>query len=215
MQFWTPWQLWQKMTFVNLSPRHHPVSLTIKVIVFAYSFCVLAHNKRKIRRYAAAEAAQREQEELEGISHRPKDNDIPFGARALEKGIQVEGIWVSNHNTPAPSPYQPGTPQESQPLTPYDPGALEAQSGSSQSVVEKPAIAALNRRGVLNQQRTRLRQLDQVDQISTDARLNRNEIDYSPGTNTITRCQTNMEGSSRQGLAEPADYFGYRPHTMS
>lgn len=47
----------------------------------------------------------------------PQD-DIPFGARALEQGFQIEGIWVSNPNSPVPSPHQPGTPSESRPSTP-------------------------------------------------------------------------------------------------
>jgi hypothetical protein len=37
-------------------------------------------------------------------------DDIPFGARALERGVQVEGIWISNHNSPAQTPDQLGTP---------------------------------------------------------------------------------------------------------
>lgn len=45
-------------------------------------------------------------------------DDIPFGARALQQGIHIEGIWVSNHNSPVPSPRQPGTPSESRPSTP-------------------------------------------------------------------------------------------------
>lgn len=45
-------------------------------------------------------------------------DDIPFGARALQQGIQIEGIWVSNHNSPVSSPRQPGTPSESGPSTP-------------------------------------------------------------------------------------------------
>lgn len=45
-------------------------------------------------------------------------DDIPFGARALQQGVQVEGIWVSSHNSPVSSPHQPGTPSESQPSTP-------------------------------------------------------------------------------------------------
>lgn len=45
-------------------------------------------------------------------------DDIPFGARALERGMQVEGIWVSKPNTPIASPHQPGTPIESRPPSP-------------------------------------------------------------------------------------------------
>lgn len=38
-----------------------------------------------------------------------KDN-IPFGARAIESGIQIDGIWISGPNTPSNSPGHPGTP---------------------------------------------------------------------------------------------------------
>lgn len=40
-------------------------------------------------------------------------SDIPFGARALERGVQVDGIWVSNNTTPVLSP-QPSAPVRSQ-----------------------------------------------------------------------------------------------------
>lgn len=30
-------------------------------------------------------------------------NDVPFGVRAIQSGIQVDGIWISNKNTPVPS----------------------------------------------------------------------------------------------------------------
>lgn len=32
-----------------------------------------------------------------------KSHDIPFGIRAIQSGIQVDGIWISQTNTPAPS----------------------------------------------------------------------------------------------------------------
>lgn len=45
-------------------------------------------------------------------------DDIPFGARALERGVQIEGIWISNHNTPVQTPRHPGTPIESRSPSP-------------------------------------------------------------------------------------------------
>jgi hypothetical protein len=47
-----------------------------------------------------------------GINDDGNDN-IPFGARAIESGIQVDGIWISDQNTPSSSPVQPGTPAKS------------------------------------------------------------------------------------------------------
>lgn len=34
---------------------------------------------------------------------RARGNDIPFGVRAIESGIEVDGVWISRTNTPAPS----------------------------------------------------------------------------------------------------------------
>lgn len=39
---------------------------------------------------------------------RGRAREVPFGVRALESGIEVEGVWVSGTNTPAGS--TPGTP---------------------------------------------------------------------------------------------------------
>lgn len=32
--------------------------------------------------------------------HTTSEDDIPFGIRALESGIEVEGVWISRSNTP-------------------------------------------------------------------------------------------------------------------
>ncbi|KLJ12640.1 hypothetical protein EMPG_12345 [Blastomyces silverae] len=42
-------------------------------------------------------------------------DEIPFGSRAIERGIEVEGIWISNQNTPAGSPIWGPTPDPSRP----------------------------------------------------------------------------------------------------
>ena len=39
---------------------------------------------------------------------RGRGREVPFGVRALESGIEVEGVWISGTNTPAGS--TPGTP---------------------------------------------------------------------------------------------------------
>ena len=33
----------------------------------------------------------------------PRADEVPFGIRALERGVEVEGVWVSRGNTPEPS----------------------------------------------------------------------------------------------------------------
>lgn len=81
-----------------------------------YASCILAYNRWSTRRYAAAEARQKE-EEAELYPMLVQD-DVPFGARALEQGIHIEGIWVSNPNSPVQSPHLPVTPSETRPSTP-------------------------------------------------------------------------------------------------
>lgn len=36
-------------------------------------------------------------------AQRAHDDEIPFGIRALESGVEVTGVWISQSNTPAPS----------------------------------------------------------------------------------------------------------------
>ncbi|PYH88679.1 hypothetical protein BO71DRAFT_488571 [Aspergillus ellipticus CBS 707.79] len=81
MRFWVGWPLWQKLSFVLAC---------LLVLVLLYSFSVLAYNRHTMKKYAAAEARQRA--EMQPMLS--ETSEIPFGARALERGIQVEGIWT-------------------------------------------------------------------------------------------------------------------------
>ncbi|KAL3460710.1 hypothetical protein BJX64DRAFT_177178 [Aspergillus heterothallicus] len=92
MAFWKGWALWQKLS----------VALAfLLALVLVYSFSVLTYNRRKIRRHANEEANQRAEEEAEMGEVGSEATDIPFGARALEKGIEVEGIWtMKRHSLP-------------------------------------------------------------------------------------------------------------------
>jgi hypothetical protein len=84
-------------------------------------------------------------------------DDIPFGARALESGIAIEGIWVSNSNTPVHSPCQPTTPVGSRPASPaLRPLSKAIESpksslGSECTLISPRPVAPADRRGVLSQ----------------------------------------------------------------
>lgn len=88
----------------------------MQVVVFIYASCVLAFNTWLTRRYADAESRQKDHE-AELYPMLSKD-DVPFGAKALERGVQVEGIWVSKTNTPHSSTLHPETPITDQPPSP-------------------------------------------------------------------------------------------------
>lgn len=81
-----------------------------------YAYCMLLYNRWRIRRCAAIEA--REKEEEAELYPMLKLDDVPFGARALKQGVYVEGIWVANNSASSPSPHQPSTPIGSGPATP-------------------------------------------------------------------------------------------------
>ncbi|CAI7603873.1 unnamed protein product [Penicillium crustosum] len=117
MAFWVDWELWEKLSVA---------------LVLLYAFCVLGWNRWIISKYAATEAKEREEEaEVYPMLHK---DDIPFGARALERGVEVEGIWISAPNTPTQSPCQPATPVPSQPASP-PPRSFHSKVDTSKSSV--------------------------------------------------------------------------------
>ncbi|RHZ65563.1 hypothetical protein CDV55_105231 [Aspergillus turcosus] len=124
MRFWVDWALWQKLSMVlavllvgSTYPTYSKRALIIsQAIVLIYAFCVLTYNRRMTRKHAAAEAYQRIERGTELRPVSTGGSDIPFGARALEKGVQVDGIWISTSNTSSPA--QLATPNASRPTTP-------------------------------------------------------------------------------------------------
>ncbi|KAJ6036283.1 hypothetical protein N7540_000562 [Penicillium herquei] len=124
MAFWVDWQLWEKLSMV---------------LVVTYACCVLVYNRWRVRRYAAIEARQKEEEA--GLYPMLKGDDIPFGARALERGVEVPGIWISSQTTPTPSPRLPGTPISSRPPSPA-PKPYPVRPGSMSSSLATESIAS-------------------------------------------------------------------------
>ena len=66
----------------------------------------LIYTHWRLRKYAAVESEKKEQAIHRQMSQQrkcrePGDSDlVPFGIRALESGIEVDGVWVSPGNTP-------------------------------------------------------------------------------------------------------------------
>lgn len=66
----------------------------------------LVYNHWRLRKYtalAAAKVAQRQEMQHTPSVRRRKGPDVPFGIRAIESGVEVDGVWISRSNTPAPS----------------------------------------------------------------------------------------------------------------
>ncbi|KAK2732374.1 hypothetical protein FQN55_004247 [Onygenales sp. PD_40] len=111
MVFFLDWLLWEKMCFV--------LGCLI-VIVLIYGSGVHIYNSWRLKKYSAAAAHHKSLHEstAEMAQAGSADDDIPFGSRAIESGIEIEGIWISSHNTPVGSPKIPATPEGSRPPSP-------------------------------------------------------------------------------------------------
>jgi len=74
------------------------------------------HNHWKLRSYTKLETSKAAitQEITQQMQHLPsvtrgRAHQVPFGVRALESGIEVDGVWISRPNTPTGS--LPGSPR--------------------------------------------------------------------------------------------------------
>ncbi|KAL5357017.1 hypothetical protein BJX96DRAFT_143783 [Aspergillus floccosus] len=92
MASWTGWALWQKLSFVLAC---------VLILVLAYSFCVLAYNKRALKKHAAAEARRQSEQDAEAYPMLAEQQEVLFGAKTLQRGVHVEGIWVPKCDMPA------------------------------------------------------------------------------------------------------------------
>ncbi|KAF2743118.1 hypothetical protein M011DRAFT_497116 [Sporormia fimetaria CBS 119925] len=95
--FFNDWALWQKMTFVLAC---------LIVITILIGLAKLQYDRVHLRKYAKVEKGKQAQTpemmEAQPISEEEKE-DIPFGIRAIESGIEVDGVWISRSNTPVGS----------------------------------------------------------------------------------------------------------------
>lgn len=104
----------------------------------------LIYNHWRLRKYvaiAATKAAQQQgiQQEMQQAVHRQtqpaeqedasSDREVPFGIRAIESGIEVDGVWISRSNTPAPS--LPDSPMSS---ISVGPGSTMNRTSSSSNI---------------------------------------------------------------------------------
>ena len=65
----------------------------------------LAYDHAQLRKFARIEKEKLEEQPMveEFARQRRGRQDIPFGVRAIESGIEVEGVWISRNNSPASS----------------------------------------------------------------------------------------------------------------
>ncbi|MCJ1400178.1 hypothetical protein MMC11_003382 [Xylographa trunciseda] len=94
--FFSSWALWEQLCFV----------LACGIVFTIFAGCVkLIHKHFELRKHTAIAAKQREEQQMQQtstvlVAGAP---DIPFGVRAIEHGVEVEGVWISRSNTPVSS----------------------------------------------------------------------------------------------------------------
>jgi hypothetical protein len=69
----------------------------------------LTYDKRRLRKYTKVDKGKRAQTpemlEAQPVTHIAEEtkDEIPFGIRAIQSGIEVDGVWISRSNTPVGS----------------------------------------------------------------------------------------------------------------
>ena len=117
--FFNSWATWVKVTFVSsgashmkdqLSNSHSQVLGCLVSIVAIGAFRRLGYVHWRLRKYTVVEERERnEQAVRRQMSQRrrapgtQRSDEVPFGVRAIESGIEVDGVWVSRGNTPEPA----------------------------------------------------------------------------------------------------------------
>ncbi|KAI0109581.1 hypothetical protein GGR51DRAFT_99888 [Nemania sp. FL0031] len=90
IQFFSNWELWEQLTFVLAAGI---------VLVFFIGWAKLWWMQRLLKKHAVLDEEKRaRQSELRKSGMRRVE--IPFGVRAIQSGVEVEGIWISRPVTP-------------------------------------------------------------------------------------------------------------------
>jgi hypothetical protein len=114
--FFSSWALWEKMTFVSVGTSPLSLELSCNILqvlaiaimtVFAIGCGKLLWRNRLVRTQELVDEEKRmriqELRKSGQIVESRTSHDIPFGVRAIQSGIQVDGIWISTSTTPMAS----------------------------------------------------------------------------------------------------------------
>ncbi|KAI0140126.1 hypothetical protein F4776DRAFT_578437 [Hypoxylon sp. NC0597] len=123
IKFFSNWELWQQMTFVLAAAI---------VVVFCIGLIKLWWLSRFLKKHTVLDLEKRARQLEMQKSGLPagKRVDIPFGVRAIQSGIEVDGIWIS----------RPGTPIEVGQISPSIASSLTLEAGSKLKGKEKELV---------------------------------------------------------------------------
>ena len=118
--FWSGWAIWEKLVFVrtfqtflcfgHVGANYSSQVLACAIVVTLAIGCIkLLYTHWRLRKYAAVAEQERQEQAMQrqmsqrrraAAGHGSDSDDVPFGIRAIERGIEVEGVWISHGNTP-------------------------------------------------------------------------------------------------------------------
>lgn len=91
--FFVDWELWQQMSFFLAS------AIAVVMIAGVFRLQYLNWKSKRFELQDEEKHKRLSQVRKTGLRVR-RDNEIPFGVRAIESGIEVDGIWISRAGTP-------------------------------------------------------------------------------------------------------------------
>lgn len=191
--FFVDWALWQKMTFVLACA----IVLTIGI-----GWIKVLHTNRKMKKLTKPVGARATQEpqmvEAAAVPRRKSGDEIPFGIRAIQSGIEVDGIWISGTNTPVPS-----SPTQSA----HDKPEASGSNSRPMSTLEMPPSAAGPSSGPSSRPSSRGPPSSNFDRAVSAERLPNHSRDSSPGS-------TASGQRARQHRPPPTAYSRYSQSNM-
>lgn len=136
------------------------------VVVFCVGLLKLWHSNRLLKKHMILDEEKQARQQEMRRSGLPigKRMDIPFGVRAIQSGIEVDGIWIS----------RPGTPADSEGI-----GAASTLIGSVSELKGKEKVVPVT--GGLRTPTTAVIEVEPTpNQSPTPSLLDRNDPIYAP-----------------------------------
>jgi hypothetical protein len=75
----------------------------IQVLAIILGFAKNLHSRWRLRTYSTVEGRLLDSSPNMVEAQIKDRKDAPFGVRAIESGVEIEGVWISHPNTPVPS----------------------------------------------------------------------------------------------------------------
>jgi hypothetical protein len=121
----------------------------------------------------------------------PPADEVPFGIRALERGVEVEGVWVSRGNTPEPSIRNESRASSIWDFMPKKAAAVDIEKQEHVQQEQDKTITSKDGHGSL-------------DSTASVARPTSSSSRPSVSTDNLSKTPTARDGTSKSNLTKPA-----------